>query len=226
MPCDGRLHCSAASWNRWGNCKRPETCCYRTFDARREFGDLTVMRWKGEITKLAHKLLAFRVWWLCPVILTVTWNTQQHSCKWCGIKMVDGGDRCIGYGQGYESQSTAWLSLLLCVWFGTAYWTSWYFDIVFSFSNKYLLITSFIQGKFWMIRIKWESWISDPLSSFLHLLCVLRYLDWISRLLCSLASGWVWPMGGISKRWASSWGERVCTIYSWAPSLSARLPRL
>lgn len=75
-----------------------------------------------------------------------------------------------------------------------------------------------MQDKFWMLGIKWEQWFSEPLFSFLHLLCVLRCLDWISRLLCSLASGWVWPVGGVSRRLASRWRKRELFI-PWVPSL-------
>lgn len=37
-----------------------KTCFYGTVDARREFGNLIVVRWKGERTKLAHRLQASR----------------------------------------------------------------------------------------------------------------------------------------------------------------------
>lgn len=88
--CDGRSHCSATSWNREGTVSL-KTCFYGTVDARREFGNLIVVRWKGERTKLAHRLQASRGCWLFFVILAVTWNTQQCAYKWCGSETVHEG---------------------------------------------------------------------------------------------------------------------------------------
>lgn len=67
---------------------------------------------------------------------------------------------------GYESRSMDWLSLTVCGWSGAAYWTSGYFDMILSFTTRYLLIISLTQSKFGMNGTKWILIHSIPFSAY------------------------------------------------------------
>lgn len=94
------------------------------------------------------------------------------------------------------------------------------FWFTFSFANKYLLIAIFIQGKFWMDV--WDKIGVMDVRSTLFLsvpsLCA-EIFGLNQQILSSLASGWVWPMGGISRRYM----KRVWAVY-FLGSLLTRLP--